>query len=142
MDFAEWLTEKYISWRGKAIGNDRSISDFAIYVGVSQQTMSSWMKKGGKIPRAKQSIQKLVDAFGYEAYDVLGLPKPIDFLNNFPPETRSRLEGAGREILKVMEERGVYDAGSPEAEQIAIEIMARHGFEFIGSSEDEDLSTK
>ncbi len=146
MEFWEWMTEKYIEWRGKAIGNERSISEFAVYVGVPQPTMSTWMKKEGREPRSQKSIQKLVDIYGLEVYDVLGIARPTNQevfgLNSLPPGMRSRLESATTEIHKVMEERGVHDAGSPEAEQIAIEIMARHGFEFIGSSEDEDLSTK
>lgn len=141
MKFSEWLTKKYIAWRGNAIGNERSISDFAKMVGVSQPTMSHWMSNEGRLPRSKNNIQKLVDALGYEVYDVLGLPRSDASLDQLPPEMRSRLERATTEIKTALEESGT-SPDSPEAEQIAIEIMARHGFEYVGSSEDDLTSIK
>lgn len=139
MEFSDWITEKYINWRGRSIGNERSITDFAIHIGVSQQTLSSWMKQGGKVPRAQTSIQKLANIFGNEAYDALGLPRPEASFGDLPPEMGASLAAASTEILSVMEERAIYDANSPEAENIAIEIMAKHGWAFIGSSEEDDL---
>jgi hypothetical protein len=76
VDFHEWITRKYVEWRGDAIGNERSVTEFAAWIGVSQPLMSSWMKKGGKIPRSKKAIDALSKAFGLEVYDVLGLPRP------------------------------------------------------------------
>ena len=141
MEFSDWITEKYINWRGRAVGNERSITDFADHIGVSQQTLSSWMKQGGKVPRALTSIRKLADVFGFETYDVLGLPRPDATFEDLPPEMGASLAAASTEILSVMEQRGIYDPDSPEAESIAIEIMAKHGWTFVGSSEkDDDLA--
>lgn len=69
--FNEWITRKYVEWRGDAIGHERSVTEFADYVGVSQQLMSDWMKPKGKRPRSQVTIGKLVAVFGNEVYEVL-----------------------------------------------------------------------
>lgn len=76
MEFSDWITKKYTAWRGNAFGHDRSVTGFAEWVGVSQPLMSHWMKKGGKIPSSKDSINKLVEKFGLEVYEVLGFICP------------------------------------------------------------------
>lgn len=91
------------------------------------------MKKGGKKPRNQQSIVKLVQVFGAEVYDVLGLPRPvageeIDF-EKFPPQLARDLRAAAREANRVMEERGLYGS-DPEAERVIIEIFEQHGFRY------------
>jgi SOS-response transcriptional repressor LexA len=75
MEFSEWLTRKYIDWRGDAIGHERTVNDFAAWIGVSQPLVSQHMKKGGKIPENHKTIKKYVDRFGPEVYDILGLPR-------------------------------------------------------------------
>ena len=73
--FGEWITKKYIQWRGDAVGHERTITDFAQELGVSQPLLSQWMA-GDKIPRSRNSISQLVKMFGNEAYIALGLPVP------------------------------------------------------------------
>lgn len=138
MEFSEWITDKYVNWRGKAVGREVSISEFALYIGIPQSTMSSYMKKGGRVPRSLKIVNLFVEKFGPETYDVLGLPRPEVSFEDLPPEMGASLAAASTEILSVMEERAIYDANSPEAENIAIEIMAKHGWAFIGSSEEAD----
>ncbi|MEW6650474.1 MAG: helix-turn-helix transcriptional regulator, partial [Chloroflexota bacterium] len=131
------LTRKYIEWRNDAVGHDRTISDFAEMVGVTQPTMSRWMKKGGQTPRGQQSIVKLVRAFGGEVYDILGLPRPqtgeeID-LQKFPAQLRRDLYAAAREANRTLERRGLY-GNDPEAEKVIIEIFERYGFRYTRTS--------
>lgn len=133
MEFWEWITQKYVEWRGNAVGNQRSITEFAEFIGVSQQVMSGWMKKSGNKPRGQQSIVKLVRAFGGEVYDVLGLPRPsageeIDF-EKFPPQLARDLRAAAREANRVLESRGLYGS-DPESERVIIEIFERYGFRY------------
>lgn len=104
VEFSDWITQKYVEWRGDAIGRERSITEYAKYLGVSQQLMSNWMKKGGKVPRSIEMINKLVAAYGNEVYDVLGLEIPTgnaqldtDFL---PPEAQSEFKRDLREFVK------------------------------------------
>jgi transcriptional regulator with XRE-family HTH domain len=76
MEFWEWMTQKYIDWRGNAVGHERTISEFAKKLGVSQSLMSQWMKRGGKVPNSAKHINSLIEEYGSEVYDVLGLPRP------------------------------------------------------------------
>ncbi len=88
MQFYEWITKKYIQWRGDAVGRDRTVKDFADWIGVSNQLMSYWMRKDGIIPRHQKTINKLVSKYGPEVYDVLGIPRPLEFillLEDFKP---------------------------------------------------------
>ena len=78
MDFSDYLTQKYIEWRGNAIGNEKSISKFALEIGVKQPTLSQWMKKGGRKPESKEQIEKLSAYFGPEIFDTLGLRRPVE----------------------------------------------------------------
>ena len=73
MEFQDWITAKYIKWRGDAIGHERSISDFAKLIGVSQQVVSGWMN--GSIPNRQQTIAKVAAKYP-DVYEVLGLPPP------------------------------------------------------------------
>jgi len=74
--FSDWITQKYIEWRGNAIGHKRTAREFAEkYVGVSQSLMVQWMK-GAKSPRSYQTISKLVAKFGDEVYSVLEIQLP------------------------------------------------------------------
>ena len=130
MEFWEWITKKYVDWRGDAIGKDRSISDFARYMGVSQSVMSSWMQRGGRVPRYNESIGKLVKIFGFEVYDALGMPRPVEMtLDHLPEEFRKRLNKAIDETNAALR-RVNLDVDSPEFEKIAIEIFERHGFKY------------
>jgi hypothetical protein len=141
MDFSDWITKKYVAWRGDAVGNVRSITDFADFVGVKQPVMSSWMKKGGKIPRSQGSISKLVRAFGPEVYDVLGLPRPgssedID-LSHLPDDFRKRLKSAAAETNRILEEHGLYGL---EAENETIRIFEEFGFKYVKTEKPVDES--
>lgn len=81
--FSGWITQKYVEWRGDAIGNERSITDFARMIGVTQQLMNTWMS--GATPKSLKSIQALVLIFGDEVYDVLGLERPAPAEPDIPP---------------------------------------------------------
>lgn len=74
MEFSEWITNKYVEWRGDAIGRNRSVSEFAEYIGVKQQAMSSWMN--GITPKRHETITRLAAQLGPEVYDVLGIDRP------------------------------------------------------------------
>jgi hypothetical protein len=59
MEFSDWITRKYIDWRGDAYGHNRTVEDFAVWIGISQPLMTQWMKKkGGKVPRSQITIAR------------------------------------------------------------------------------------
>jgi hypothetical protein len=107
MEFSDWLTRKYVEWRGAAIGNERTITEFAEMIGVSQPVMSGWMKRGGRVPRSQETVGKLVRAFGYEVYEILGLPHPEPHVEEYAklteslsPQERAELQNRIRRWLK------------------------------------------
>jgi transcriptional regulator with XRE-family HTH domain len=134
MEFSEWITQKYIEWRGNKVGKAGSIAEFAKQFGVSQPLMSQWMKKGGKVPKSHKYINALLRAYGDEAYEPLGLrvetePLPAD---KIPADLRDRLDAAQREINMTLEQQRI-EPDSPEETRIVIEIMERHGFIYTGT---------
>jgi hypothetical protein len=143
MTFSEWITDKYVKWRGNATGHDRTISDFAEWIGVSQPLMSSWMKQNGKIPRSQPTINKLVNRLGFEVYDILGLPRSVenDSISQLPPALYSRLSKAAEEIANELARRGL-NTDSPEAEQIVITIFEKHGFKYTTTEETEEVGSE
>lgn len=123
MNFSDWITQKFVEWRGKRIGNSASVKEFAKLFGASQQLMSDWMKpseRGGKAPRSAKYINALAAVYGDEVYSVLGLVKPdeeIISLDQLAPEDREALEAAMSEIgtfdgdvgrvIKILEAHGI-----------------------------------
>jgi len=75
VEFSDWITEKFVEWRGGRVGQSASVAEFAKLFGASQPLVSGWMKAGGKVPRAKKYINALAAVYGDEAYEVLGLSK-------------------------------------------------------------------
>ena len=75
-EFSDWLTNKYVEWRGPAMGHEKTIKEFAKYIGVSQPLLSMWMKKDGKIPTDPKNVAKLIYRFGVEIYNILGFYAP------------------------------------------------------------------
>lgn len=130
MEFSDWIFKKYIEYRGNAVGQEKSLSKFAKEIGVSQSLMSQWMtKNGSKTPRNQETITRLVNFFGLEVYDVLGLPIPgistggIPF-SDLPPELQSRLSAAMNEINVLLKEKNI--SSEEEAFKIASEVFASH----------------
>ena len=124
MEFKDWLVEQYVAWRGNAYGNERSIRDFAKYIGVSQGVISHWMS--GKRTPSTGSLLKIAQKFP-RVYESLGVSPPpgLHLPDSLPPELRSRLTTAFKEIESAI---SGLDPNSPEAQCIADEIMARHGY--------------
>jgi hypothetical protein len=127
MEFYEWITKKYTDWRGDAIGQDRSISEFAAMLKVPQSLMSQWMKRGGIIPNSKKYINILVENFGVEAYDVLGMPRPSlsDTLSSLSPEQADAVVHALAEIRSSGLYNGNAEASPEEVERIK-DILEKH----------------
>ena len=73
MQFSEWITKKYIDWRGEKIGNDGSVTEFAKLFGASHQLLTEWMKKDGRVPRSQKYIAALHKVYGREVLEVLGI---------------------------------------------------------------------
>lgn len=135
-DFSDWLTQKYIEFRGNSVGHDRSVTEFAKWIGVPQPVVSDWMNKNGRKPKSHKSIELLVARFGVEVYDVLGLPKPLYVreLRAVPQALRERFLSAAEEISTAIYGTAM-DPESPEALKIAESIMEKHGFKLTDTTQ-------
>lgn len=129
MDFHEWMTQKYIDWRGQVVGHSGSVTEFARLFGVSQPLMSDWLKKGGIIPRSQKAISALVKVYGFEVYEVLGLPRPDQYQEvphpELPAEVQLAIQSATSEISKTLQSIGL-SPSSPEAKIISQKILLKH----------------
>ena len=123
MDFRDWLTAKYVEWRGDRVGRGTSMTAFAKYLGVRQSVFNEWMQ--GRALPGKVSLRKLGPKYP-DIYDVLDIPSPegeSPYGHAFPPDMRRALELATSEqVNRTLEDRGL-TGSSPEAEQITIEIF-------------------
>jgi hypothetical protein len=130
MKFNDYLTQKYVEWRGDAIGREKSLKDFAEWIGVSNQLLTYWMRQNGKIPKHKRTIDKLIAKFGPEIYNPLGLARPDTIpLDQLPPEMRDRLITAIYEVNSTLGSLGL-SGDSPESEDIVIKIFEKYGFKY------------
>lgn len=101
VDFREWITQRYIEWRGDAYGHEGTVTEFAAWIGVSQPLVSQWM--AGSVPTSQKAITALVVRFGPEVYEVLGIENPSP-------------------IARVMHDtRAAYDSLPPDRQQAFID---------------------
>jgi hypothetical protein len=131
MEFSEWITKKYIVWRGNAIGQDRSITEFGAWLKVSQSLMSQWMKKDGKIPESAKHINNLVEKFGIEVYGILGLDTPnlLDtIIRSFPRMTLDIRERLAAAISEYNDRTEDIPEGDPRLEDILKDSLKQNGF--------------
>ena len=133
MEFSEWITRKYVEWRGDKVGNDGSIVNFAAQFNASQQIVSGWMKKNGYVPKSKKYVDALVKKYGSEVYDVLGLDRPavpsyVEAFLRLPLANQQSFSKAVNEALDTITSRGI-DASSPEAETIFKQSFKKYNFD-------------
>ncbi len=136
MNFPEWLTAKYVEWRGDRVGRGTSMTAYAKYLGVRQSLFNEWMQ-GRKLP-GKVSLRKLAPKYP-DVYDVLGIPPPVaeSPFDALPPDMARALQLATEEVNRALEQRGI-TGSSPEAERITIEIFEKFGFKYIKTEEVEE----
>jgi transcriptional regulator with XRE-family HTH domain len=104
--FSKWLSQKYLDWRGDAYGRERSITEFAKYIGVDQSAMSAWMN-GTRVPKHQETISKLTAKFGNEVLIQLGkepttLDEIIYMVEKFPEDAQPRVLKEIQELYQAM----------------------------------------
>lgn len=124
-EFSEFLSKEYVKWRGDAIGNERSITDYATFLGFQKATLTAWIN-GSRTPKSQKSINQLVSHFGDITYSLLGLREPSK-LSSLPSGIRSGLEAAISELNAETIAKGIKPE-SPEALALAASIFKKHGF--------------
>lgn len=128
VDFHDWISKKFIEWRGERIGRGSSVAEFGKLFGASQQVVSRWLSKDGDIPRSQKYISALVAVYGDEVYEVLEITKPsTDPFDQLPTALQSRIKSALAEINSIYATRSI-PSDSPEALSVAVEVLAKFGF--------------
>jgi len=124
MEFWEWITKKYIEWRGDSRA---TISEFAKYIGVTQPVMSDWMKRNGKIPSTK-SVGKIAKKYP-DIYEILELPSPVEQVpfSSLPTGLQEQIKSALFEIEEIMRTRSI-QPDSPEGVELSVSVLKKHGF--------------
>jgi transcriptional regulator with XRE-family HTH domain len=107
-DFGKWLTGKYLLWQVE-LGDRKTLTEFAGFLGVSPSTVSAWMQ-GDHKPKSSQNVARLADKFGYEVYDLLGLPQPFVIrsqpssaalaLTSLPEGIQETIELTAKQVIK------------------------------------------
>ena len=116
--FKEFIEQKFSDWRGKRLS---SLNEFGKFIGVSSQVISNWYNGKLKQPPAIDQCNLLIDIYGYEAYEVLGLSVP-----GLSPENSSLLLEASRELNRSAKDLGI-DIDDPEFAKVFAEVFARYG---------------
>jgi len=124
MDFKTWINEKFIIWRGNSRA---SITDFARYLDVSQQTLDKWMNQS--FTPSTRSLPKVAAKFP-DVYSVLGLSGPVVpvsvWLSELPPDKRRVFAEAWEEALGYISDAGV-EIDTPKGADIINKVLARYG---------------
>jgi len=122
--FQEFIQDKFAEWRGK--GRD-TLVDFANYIGVSQQVMSNWYNGKIKRPPEADTYIRLIQKYGVEVYDILGLPRPSEdeVLSGLTPEMASAVRSFLDEIRSSGLNKGKETASPEDLEKIK-DIFSKH----------------
>lgn len=123
MTFGEWLTAQFLEWRMNYEPVKPSVSDWAKFLGVTQQHLSGWMND--KYKPGRSNLEKLAINLGPEVYDAIGMTRPPEpayitpeeLLDKLSPETRDRFIAASIEAANLIREAGLAST-SPAAREI------------------------
>jgi len=123
-----WLNRKFLEWQNQT-GERKSWKSFAVYLGVSPQSLSTWVNT----PTDPQgdNLHILASKLGDEIYEILGVEKPTytdvgAFLEKLPPAVRPSFAAAYQEFNEEISRLGI-SSESPEANEIIKLAFERHG---------------
>jgi hypothetical protein len=138
MEFSEWITKKYVEWRGNRVGHGISVADFAKEFGASQQVMSGWMHPGSKPPKKPEYLNALEKRYGAEFLQALGIERSVFTTgishDQLPLPLRLSLDAALADLNAAYAAEGI-SADSPRALEIALSVLSKHGFSITNVSE-------
>jgi transcriptional regulator with XRE-family HTH domain len=124
MEFQKWIKQKYSEWSN----GSKSESQFAVYLGISQASLNAWFNGIRGKPTSSKIINRLINIYGDEVYDVLGLnrstPVPIESL---PDDVRAQLVSALKEIKARSEQQQIEDPNSSAGRALVRQVFAEHG---------------
>lgn len=74
-EFHRWFKEEADIWTNHG---EKSISQFAVWLKMSQSTVDALINETRGIPKSQDIIDKLVSKFGPIVYDKLGRDRPVE----------------------------------------------------------------
>ena len=74
MKASDWLNQQFLKWE-LALGRRATVTEFAHHLGVTQQSLSSYMS-GAYQPRGA-NLGKIAARLGPEIYDLVGAPRSL-----------------------------------------------------------------
>ncbi len=77
MKFNQWLEQQYLTWAIQT-GHRQTLQKFADHLGISNSLLSHYLS-GSRQP-SSESLDKIADKLGAEAYDILDRPRPDPLL--------------------------------------------------------------
>lgn len=123
--FQAWIQNKFAEWRG---ARRESLANYATYLGISPQVMSNWWNGTLKERPNPRSYNILIEKYGFEVYDALGLERPSDsqFFEGLPSEIAGPLKAAIEEIRATGMNKET-DVATPEDIELIKAIFEKHG---------------
>ena len=100
MKFNQWLEQQYLTWEAQT-GHRQTLQKFAEYLGISNSLLSHYLS-GSRQP-SKESLEKIADKLGDEAYDVLDHPRPDPLLRDIICKWGKLSDDQKREIREIVE---------------------------------------
>lgn len=88
--WSDWIKGKFEDFKRNRGGDERgALVEFARLFSAPHQVVAAWMRVGANPPRKPDYISRMVELYGKEAYEALGMPVPGDSNNNTLNENRA-----------------------------------------------------
>ena len=123
--FSKFFNNKYLDWQ-KEIGELRTMTEFAEYLGIPQPMVSAW--SNGRYLPGKKYLQTLASKLGTDIYDALGISQS-SYLDALPDDIRELIVSAAQEVNDSLQ-NGEEILDDSEIKKLAIRIFAKHGITF------------
>ena len=125
---ASWFRNQFLRYE-QASGERKTISEFADWLGITQQTCSTYMN-GTRKPSYDSAIKICRKMGDWSLFRILNysLPEKVEIpLEDLPPDLAERLRDALLELSETIKSNGI-DVESDRAAKVSKEILEKHGF--------------
>jgi transcriptional regulator with XRE-family HTH domain len=102
MKASEWLNQQFLKWE-QGRGRRATVTEFARHLGVTQQSLSSYMS-GAYLPRGA-NLGKIAARLGPEIYDLVGAPRSVAVDDPAMEELKKIIQGDPA-VLKLVKKAG------------------------------------
>lgn len=123
---AKWFERKYLEYQMQH--GLMTLKDFAELLEISRPYLSLILS-GDRTEIGQQTAVRVAETLGdYSILNILGYDRPAE--SKLPPGLKSDLDKAVTEISRKYDELGITDFSSPDAVQIAKDILSSFGITY------------